>query len=380
MSHSPLSYDEDREAWHIEAVRTVSYDVERAAVIGAASPPWIGGEASARIVVLDKNLLDAWPEQIRALLAADPLIRQTVVIDPDEHQKTVEEVYHVITAALRAGLQRRDEIVIIGGGVVLDIGGTAAAWLRKGIPYVVVPTTLVAMIDAGVGGKRAVNHLGRKNLLGAYHPARLSLIDPGWLGTTSPAAISAGLAEALKVAEMTDSDLFDAIEQNASALLTDKCAGPEGWAVISRATHGILTHLAGDLWESDLARWPDHGHTISPLLEMTTRGAVSHGQAVGIDCALSAALSHVLGLSSDEDVQRVVSVSSHCGVPIWHHLLRTPGFLSDAMEAAIKVRGGALRWPVMAGIGQHQFAEPTEAEVSSAVDLLENLVGEGMVR
>src|SRR5262249_29555793 len=157
---------------------------------------------------------------------------------------------------------------------------------------------------------------------------------------------------ALKVAEMVNADLFELIEATALKLLKRRCAGPDGWALISGATQGILTQLAADLWESELARWPDHGHTISPTLEMMGDGAISHGQAVGIDCAFSAALSHVLGLSPVEDVRRVLLVSRRCRVSVWHPILRDARFLTDAIDGAIRVRGGLQHWPVMAGIGQ----------------------------
>ncbi|WP_328419893.1 3-dehydroquinate synthase family protein [Streptomyces sp. NBC_00443] len=365
--------------WSVVAARQVTYDVllrsnvldvdDPSALLDGSDPP------ARRLVVVDHRFWDRYRPQVETWL--DRLAGQQRVITLPAHEsaKTRDAVHAVVRAAIDFGMVRRDELLGIGGGIVLDIVGVAASELFKGIQYTALPTTLVGLIDAGLGGKRAVNHEGRKNLVGHYHPARRVILDPTFLRTLDARHISAGLAEIKKAAEMVDPRLLDLLDEHGADLLTSKFAHPVADEVIRRAAGGILEHLADDLFECQLRRWPDYGHTVSPTLEMDTNGAVVHGEAVNVCALLSTTLAAGRGLVDDAYTARMVRMSQSLGLPTYHDRLSDRDFLQRAIQGATRTRNGNQHWPVPTAPGFTFIEDATLDEVAEAARALRDLTG-----
>src|SRR5205823_4501971 len=159
----------------------------------------------------------------------------------------------------------------------------AASIYRRGTPYIRVPTTLVAMVDAGVGVKTGINYRGNRNRIGTYFSPLASFIDRSFLLSLPDRHLRCGMAEILKVGIARDPRLFDLIETWGAALLRDRLQSAEGEEVMRRAIDGMLAELEPNLWERSLERAMDLGHTFGPVLEASTRGDLLHGEAVALD-------------------------------------------------------------------------------------------------
>jgi len=377
----PLS--ERDSGWCVYAPRATTYNLTRCTGLldhpdpGALLIRNHGDPPARRLVVLDAKVNRLYGDRITPWLDRLGTPFEMVEITPTEPTKNRATVDEIHATASRMNLARRDEIVAIGGGIVLDLAGFAAAELRKGTPYAAVPTTLVGLIDASVGAKRGINQCGRKNYLGAYHPARTILLDPGWLATLDRREIRAGLAEIKKVAEMVSPQLLALLHQHGADLIDTAFGHEAADEVLRLSIGGILEHLADDLYEEKLRRWPDYGHTISPAVEMATDGEVNHGEAVSIDSAFSAVLASQRGYVHDEYPERMAELSQRLGLPTYHPLLHEPKFVTNALASTVLTRGGAQHWPVPANTERgHRFIEDAKpAELRSAADTLRDLTG-----
>lgn len=375
-----VTYERTGQKWRVRTRRFTQYDVAVCEDMTAPGARWPQDDerepVARRLVVADAEAWTRYKTPLRQFIDSDGADSRVVTLSGGEKGKARDAVARVLEAAQQFTLSRRDELVVVGGGVVLDIGGYAAGALRKGTPYVAIPTTLVGMIDAGLGAKRAVNFGGAKNFEGTYHPARLTLIDPHFLATLDDRQTRAGVAEMIKVAVMVEPKLFALFEQHGDALIRTRFAGhPKAGEALRRSISGILRQLAGDLWERELCRWPDFGHTISPLLEMETGGAVIHGEAVSICSAFSASLALGRGMIDRATFTRLLGVSDRLCLPVWHHLLGRAEFREAALASTVAHRAGHQHWPVPTGVGTHGFVEDaTPAEMAAAADTLRRQV------
>jgi len=217
-----------------------------------------------------------------------------LVLFVSERNKSMDLVFRVLSELNHLGTSRRsDPPIAVGGGVLLDIVGLAASLYRRGIPYVRVPTTLVAQVDVSVAAKTGVNYEGYRNRLGSYSPPPLTLIDKSFLKTLGTREICNGLGEILKLALIKDAGLFELLEENGADLVADKLQGsgvPD--IVIRRAIQGMVEELEPNLWERNLRRVVDYGHSFSPLIEMKALPELMHGEAVTLDCVFSAILGY----------------------------------------------------------------------------------------
>jgi 3-dehydroquinate synthase len=292
----------------------------------------------------------------------------------------MEAVFTVVNGLDSFGISRRHEPIIgIGGGVVLDIVGLASSLYRRGTPYIRVPTSLIGLVDAGVGIKTGVNFGCHKNRLGSYFASTVALLDRGFLSTIDDRHISNGLAEILKIALIKDARLFELLEEYAELLLTERLTGQTltgdvvARDVFSRAVGGMLEELEPNLWEKQLERLVDYGHSFSPTLEMRALPALLHGEAVSVDMALTTVLAAERGLVSKQDRTRIFDLMRRLRLPIWHPLLE-PGLLENALRETIRHRDGSQRMPIPVGIGAACFLNDlTVAELARAAEILREL-------
>ncbi|MGW6923474.1 sedoheptulose 7-phosphate cyclase [Streptomyces sp. NPDC054950] len=357
------------------------------------------GTGRRRFVVTDRVVDSLYGERIRAYFEHHGVEHQVLVLDDGETHKSVGAVLKVTEALDAFGVDRRREPVIaIGGGVLMDIVGFAASLYRRSTPFIRIPTTLIGLVDAGVGAKTGVNHNGHKNRLGTYFPADRTLLDRSFLATLDARHISNGLAEILKIALIKDARLFDLLEQHGADVLHTKLQsaaanGPTpadvpvdqrlaarglhldpATAVVERAIQGMLEELQPNLWEKVLERVVDYGHTFSPTIEMHALPALLHGEAVAIDMALTTVMAEHRGLVSTYQRDRVLDVMARLGLPAWHPLC-TPERLGEALRDTVRHRDGKQRLPLPVGIGSAVFVnDVTEAELGAAAEALAGLV------
>ncbi|MHC5908994.1 sedoheptulose 7-phosphate cyclase [Streptomyces sp. S6] len=335
------------------------------------------GPARRRLLVVEEHVDLLYGDALRAYCEVAHHTSYSIhVLPAHERLKTMDSVYSVVDAMDRFGLDRRREpVVAVGGGVLLDIVGLACSLYRRSTPYVRVPTTLIGLVDAGVGAKTGVNFGGGKNRLGTYHPAVETLLDPAFLATLDERHIGNGLAEILKIALIKDRDLFDLLESSGERLLagrfqTDGPLRTTAHHVLARAVHGMLEELHDNLWEHRLERVVDYGHTFSPTLEMRALPALLHGEAVNLDMALTTVIARGRGLMTDRQCTRVLDTMRALRLPV-HHPLLEPELLRSALADTVRHRDGMQRLPLPVGIGDAVFVNDlTDREITGAAEKL----------
>ncbi|WP_447973023.1 3-dehydroquinate synthase [Nitrospira sp. Kam-Ns4a] len=237
-----------------------------------------------------------------------------VVITGGERGKTLRAVAHILDELARARFERGSLLVALGGGVVGDVAGFAAAVYVRGIPFVQVPTTLVAQVDSSVGGKTGVNHALGKNLIGAFHQPRAVLIDPETLRTLPPREWIAGLAEVIKYGMIADETFFAYLEGHMDALL--KMEREPVIHVIARSCEIKAAVVGEDEREADRRRILNYGHTIGHVLESLGRyRSLLHGEAVAVGMVQEADVARHLGLCAEEVVLRQRALVRAAGLP-----------------------------------------------------------------
>jgi 3-dehydroquinate synthase len=263
---------------------------------------------------------------------------------------------------------RRALLINLGGGIVTDVGGFLAATYMRGVSYVNVPTTLLAQLDAAIGGKVAVNMPWAKNFVGAFAHPRAVFCDPMLLQTLSPREIAAGVAEALKVAVIGDPQLFELLESESAGISTRRDALLLG-EVVARSSEGKIAMLAPDPYERNLRRVLNLGHTFGHALEVQTGyDRLLHGEAVGFGLAVATAVARRRGLCSQHTLDRIFRLLDAYDLPP-----RVPR--SDLLAARSRlheirlVRAGKLNFVLPREIGEVEIvAEVTDAEIAGAIE------------
>ncbi|EDY55324.2 MULTISPECIES: sedoheptulose 7-phosphate cyclase [Streptomyces] len=376
----------DSPAWTVEAVRQARYHVvssdhlftrdNTTLLTGCPDAPLRSGER--RLLVVDENVDTLYGAQIREFFDFHDIRATVLTLRADETVKQWDAVCEVVDAMNDFGIDRRREpVMAIGGGVLTDIVGFAASIYRRGTPYIRIPTTLIGLVDAGVGVKTGVNYSTGKNRLGTYAPATATFLDRSFLRSLDLRHISNGLAEILKMALIRSEKLFDLLESHGPAVRADRFQGTNGDlaraadAIIAESIHLMLEELQPNLWESSLERCVDYGHTFSPTVEMHALPELLHGEAVVIDMALTTALSTLRGDVSEAQADRIFSVIRALGLPLWNAVLDDTSLLEHALQDTVRHRDGQQRLPLPLGIGRHRFVnDVTPAELREAARLL----------
>ncbi|MEJ3745888.1 iron-containing alcohol dehydrogenase [Actinomycetes bacterium KLBMP 9797] len=272
------------------------------------------------------------------------------------HAKTLGHVGELLTTARRLGLGRDDRIVAVGGGMLLDLVGTMALLYQGETPYLRVPTTLVGLIDAGVGLKVGVDVNQRRNLLGGYQPPLACLCDTAFLRTLPPAEIRCGLAEAIKIAMVADGSLLDLLEERHEDLF-ERPDGPVAEEIVRRSIAAMMRELAGNPYEKELRRLPDFGHEFGHLLETASGYALRHGEAVSIGMAFAGHLGVQTGRLPAAAYERMIRLLLRVGLPVYSPLCR-PERLWRWLGGDISAhKGGRPHLVVPTGVGSGGFID-----------------------
>jgi shikimate kinase / 3-dehydroquinate synthase len=306
--------------------------------------------ASAVAVVTESRVAPLWLEPARRALAADGVAAPAPIVLPaGEEHKTVEVWRACLDALIARGVSRDVPVVALGGGVLGDVAGFAAATALRGLPLVQVPTTLLAMVDSSVGGKVAVDHPSGKNLIGAFHQPALVWAPLSTLDTLPAREVRAGLAEVVKVALLFDADLYEALER----LPADRLPAAGALAdLIARAVALKAAVVSDDEREAGPRALLNLGHTVGHAVEAAAGfGQVLHGEAVAIGLVAEARVAAELGFGPADLPARVEALLRRLGLPT-----RSPLLASDAAARAVsldkKRRGAMLTWPVALAVGR----------------------------
>lgn len=305
-------------------------------------------------IVTDETVAGHWLDAARTALAAAGLRTAHVIVPVGEASKSWPELERICEALLAARIERGDVVIALGGGVVGDLAGFAAAVVQRGLDVVQVPTTLLAQVDSSVGGKTGINSSHGKNLIGAFHQPILVIADSALLDTLPPRQFRAGYAEIVKYGLIGDAAFFAWLDANWRDLIGGGAAREHAIATSCRAKAAIVARDERETGERALLNL---GHTFAHALETATgfSDRLLHGEAVAIGMALAFGFSARLGLLPTAEAERVVAHLEAVGLPT--RLAAIPGALPDAdgiielMTRDKKVRRGRLTFILARGIG-----------------------------
>ena len=293
----------------------------------------------------------------------------------EENAKTINTFLSVIDAFSAFNLLRKEPVLVVGGGLVLDVVGFACAAYRRSTNYIRVPTTLIALVDAGVAIKVAVNHGKLKNRLGAYHPPKKVFLDFSFLRTLPTDQVRNGMAELVKIAVVSNAEVFELLYEYGEDLLRTHFGYIDGTPELKDVAHrlnyeAIKTMLeleTPNLHELMLDRVIAYGHTWSPTLELTPNVPLLHGHAVNIDMAFSATIAGMRGYITTTDRDRILGLMSRIGLSLDHDLLDSD-LLWYATKSITLTRDGLQRAAMPKPIGECFFVNDlTREELDAAL-------------
>ena len=279
-----------------------------------------------------------------------------------ETAKSLRTLERIVDAFAEFGLNRKERVLVVGGGLTTDVAGFACATYKRTTDYVRIPTTLIGLIDASVSIKVGANHGKHKNRLGAYHASKQVLLDFSLLRTLPIDQVRNGIAEIIKIAVVSNLGIFEALEKYADDLLHTAFGHAEGSEhlreVADRITYDAIRTMleleVPNLHELDLDRVIAYGHTWSPTLELTPDPPLFHGHAISVDMAFSATLAEHLGHITLAERDRVLGLFSTVGLAIDSPYF-TPELIERATPSIMQTRDGLLRAAVPKPIGTCHF-------------------------
>jgi len=309
--------------------------------------PFIRGGRAA--LVTNVTVAPLYLEPLAAGLAASGIDVVRIVVPDGEAYKNWETLNVVYDRLLEARCDRQTTLIALGGGVIGDLAGFAAATYQRGVSLVQVPTTLLAQVDSSVGGKTAINHPRGKNMIGAFHQPLAVLADVNTLATLPERELRAGLAEVIKHGLIRDLGFFEWIEANIGQLLARDA---EALVHAVRRSCEIKAEIVAlDERETGLRALLNLGHTFGHAIETAMGyGAWLHGEAVAVGMVMAADLSHRLGSLGKDDVGRVVAVLKRTGLPVTVSGITGPRFI-ELMSVDKKAAAGRIRFVLLDGLG-----------------------------
>ncbi|OQW94103.1 MAG: 3-dehydroquinate synthase [Beggiatoa sp. IS2] len=318
--------------------------------------PWVAPYIKGQqvLIVTNETIAPLYLEKVLPAFADFQVI--SVILPDGEEYKTLEVTHRIFDVLLEHRFDRQSTLVALGGGVIGDITGFAAACYQRGVAFIQIPTTLLAQVDSSVGGKTGVNHPLGKNMIGAFHQPQCVVIDTDTLSTLEDRQLSAGLAEVVKYALINDFEFFEWLEQQAEKLLARDSATLH--FAIARCCQNKANIVAQDERESGIRALLNLGHTFGHAIETGAGyGRYLHGEAVAIGLRLSAQLSLQLDWLSESAVKRTVTLLQRMNLPTTIPDNLTVQQMLDLMKVDKKVQKGKIRLILLKGIGQAQVTD-----------------------
>jgi 3-dehydroquinate synthase len=311
--------------------------------------PELLGERVRRVLVIHPRALRLTGDTVRDELAAAGFTSLTAEIPDAEEGKHIQVAAFCWQVLGQNDFTRSDAIVAVGGGAVTDLAGfVAATWLR-GVKVIHIPTSLLGMVDASVGGKTGINTAEGKNLVGAFHPPAGVLVDLDTLNTLPRNELISGMAEVVKCGFIADPAILDLVEKDPEAVVDPQSAVLR--ELIERAIAVKARVVSEDLLESGLREILNYGHTLGHAIELVERYSWRHGAAISVGMMFAAELARSVGRLSDEDADRHRSILETLGLPVTYRRDRWQGLL-DGMRRDKKSRGDLLRFVVLDGVAK----------------------------
>jgi 3-dehydroquinate synthetase len=331
--------------WLISATPQTNIKIQQ--VDSIWNQPCFSLSSNRSVIVIDRVVHDLYHQYL-------PANARVHLIDCGEANKNLHTAQTVWNFFNEIDLKRREPVLAIGGGVALDLVGFCCSIYRRGVPYVRIPTTLLAIVDAAVGIKTGVNYLNYRNRLGSYHAPALTLIDNKFISTQDQRHISNGLAEIIKLAIIADSELFELLEQDSGLLLTEKFQHNDlANKIIERSISTMVAQLSSNLWETDLKRAVDFGHSFSPMIEMQNINELLHGEAVVLDCLFCCCIAYHRNYIGMDVLNRIISVIKKFNLPLYHRDFSNLSTIKKSLSETLAHRDNNQNLPLPLGIGQY---------------------------
>jgi 3-dehydroquinate synthase len=332
----------------------------------ALEASWAGRGCQSALVVTDENLAGMAGGFVEGLVEVG--IRSSLAVVPaGEATKSIDRAMDLYDRLVALRADRHTCVVAVGGGVMGDLAGFVAATYARGLPLLMVPTSLLAMVDSSVGGKVGVNHPHAKNIIGAFHQPSGVWIDTESLGSLPVREWRCGLAEVVKYGVILDAGFFGFLEENGRAIEARDPASIR--RIIARSCELKAEVVAKDeREETGLRAVLNFGHTVGHAIEAVSGygGAFQHGEAVAVGMVVESRLAERLGWIEPEVTRRLVALLERFGLPV-----EAPGLDLDTLILAMgldkKNRGGKIRFVLPREIGRVEMAEPAEADIRAAL-------------
>ncbi|MDB6002444.1 MAG: 3-dehydroquinate synthase [Rhizobacter sp.] len=322
--------------------------------------------SASALIVTNTTVGPLYAQRLRNSLSGRHARIDMVELDDGESTKSWSSLNHIFDVLLGSGSDRKTVLYALGGGVVGDITGFAAACYMRGVPYVQVPTTLLAQVDSSVGGKTAINHPLGKNMIGAFYQPLRVVADLTTLNTLPPREVSAGLAEIIKYGPIADAQFLDWLDLN-----VDRIAAREPDALmhaVKRSCEIKAWVVEQDERESGLRAILNFGHTFGHAIEAGLGyGAWLHGEAVGCGMVMAADLSQRLGLIDEASVRRLLRLIQRAGLPTVGPRLGADRYI-ELMAIDKKAEGGEIRFVVLDGEGRAKVQAAPDDLVRAVID------------
>lgn len=361
--------------WRVSYQRPIEYEIVNAPGLFEPENPALLScgriENGRRFVVVDSTVFRHFGEAIQAYFDYHHIRARIVPFASGEEHKTVDSYLAILYELDSFPIHRRDEpIIAIGGGVLTDVVGFVASSYRRSVPHIKVPTTLMGYVDASVGIKTGINFNSHKNRLGSFEPPRRVLLDRAFLRTLPRRHILNGVCEIIKLAIIKDAALFNLLEIHGPASVEAHFQDDAGGDILDRAISGMLEELEPNLYEDNLERKVDFGHTFSYGLETRHEAHLLHGEAVLLDILASCMLALGRGLLSESETERIIGLVHQLGIALDPTLL-DPTLMWENLLERIEHRNGYQRVPMPDGIGHCVFLNDiTQREIEQAVERL----------
>lgn len=317
-------------------------------------------------IVTNTTVGPLYLERVQNTLVQAGIKTVPIVLPDGEAYKNGESLNHIYDVLLQNRMERKGTLIALGGGVIGDLTGFAAATYLRGVPFIQIPTTLLAQVDSSVGGKTGINHPLGKNMIGAFYQPQVVLADTETLNTLPDRELSAGLAEIIKYGLISDLPFFEWLEANMELLLA---RDPQALTyAILRSCQNKADVVAADERESGRRALLNLGHTFGHAIEAGMGyGAWLHGEAVGTGMIMAAVLSQQLGWISKQDVARIRALIVKARLPDVAPNLGHEKYL-DLMGLDKKVEGGKLRFVLLKAIGNAVVSEAPSAPLLATLD------------
>lgn len=326
--------------------------------------PYIKG---TKVVVVSNTTVEPlYMAVLRCTLEKLNISCQTIILPDGERYKTWETLNLIFDGLLGAHCERNTTLIALGGGVIGDMGGFAAACYQRGMPFIQVPTTLLSLVDSSVGGKTAINHPLGKNMIGAFYQPKLVLADISTLNTLPDRELKAGLAEVIKYGLIRDPEFFVWLESNLEKILA---RDPEALCyAVHRSCSNKAEVVVADEREAGERALLNLGHTFGHAIETGLGyGEWLHGEAVAAGTMMAAELSCALGWLSADDVIRIETLFKRAGLPVDGPVMTAARYI-ELMSHDKKVLDGRLRLVLLKGIGEALMSDvATEAQIAAAI-------------